>query len=54
MRIYPLYIELQYIRRQTSKEPEERVVVVVVNMLFIYDLSNSPSSPSHANFPYKI
>ena len=26
------------------------VVVVVANMLFIYDLSNSPSSPSHANF----
>ena len=27
-----------------------RLVVVVVNMLFIYDLSNSPASPSHVNF----
>ena len=25
------------------------VAVLVVNMLFIYDLSNSPASPSHAN-----
>ena len=29
------------------------LVVIVVNVLFIYDLSNFPSSPSHANFIFK-
>ena len=30
------------------------VVVVVVNVPFIYDLLNSPSSPIHANFAASI